>query len=349
MAGIEMHVVQRFLRGAVLRCGNGRVHGDGRARVRAPGQGRADVACVDDHVLVEARAFIAGELRPARLGGFERGALRCAWRVRHPRVGHFVRCDHAGACTGFDGHVAQGHALLHVHRADGGAAVFQHVAGAAVHADHADDVQDHVLGADAGCQRAVDGDRHGFRFALQQALRGQHVANFAGADAEGQRSERAMRGGVAVAAHDRHAGLGQAQFRCDHVDDAALGRLHVEQFDAVFGAVAGQRIDLGFRSLGEVVELAVGVSRRGRCGMVHGRLGAVRPARRDAACAQLGERLWRSHFMDQVQVDVQHRGRGVGLGNHDVRVPEFVEQGAWGGGHALVFRCFGACDKHAQH
>ncbi len=60
-----------------------------------------------------------------------------------------------------------------------------------------------------GLQRAVDADSEGLRRALQQALRGQHVLHFAGADAERQRAERAVRGGVAVAADHGHAGLRQ--------------------------------------------------------------------------------------------------------------------------------------------
>ena len=64
----------------------------------------------------------------------------------------------------------------------------------------------------------------GLRRALQQALRGQHVLHFAGADAERQRAERAVRGGVAVAADHRHAGLREALLRSDDVHDALLAR-----------------------------------------------------------------------------------------------------------------------------
>ena len=42
---------------------------------------------------------------------------------------------------------------------------------------------------------------------LQQALRGQHVADLGGADAEGQCAEGAVRAGVAVAADDGLARL----------------------------------------------------------------------------------------------------------------------------------------------
>ena len=73
-------------------------------------------------------------------------------------------------------------------------------------------------------QVAVDADLQRLRLVLQQGLRGQHVLDFAGADAEGQRAERAVRGRVAVAADDRHARLRQPKFRPDDVDDALVWR-----------------------------------------------------------------------------------------------------------------------------
>ena len=209
------------------------------------------------------------------------------------------------------------------------------MAGTAIDADHADRVQHDVLGAHAGGERAIDGDGHRLRPALQQALRGQHMADFAGADAEGQRTERTVRAGVAVAADDGHARQSEALLRRDHMDDAAVRRRHVEQLDAVVGAVARQRVHLRLGRLRVVRQFAVGAGgQRGR-GMVHRRLGAVRTARRQAARLQLGEGLRRGDLVDQVQVDVQHGGGGVGLGDHDVGVPQLVEQGAWCG-HAGV-------------
>ena len=105
--------------------------------------------------------------------------------------------------------------------------------GAAVDPDRPDHVQDQVLGVHARPKLALDRDRQCFRLALQQALGGHHVADFAGADAEGQCTERAVGGGVAVAADDGHAGLGQPEFRADHVHDAAMDAVEIEQLDAV--------------------------------------------------------------------------------------------------------------------
>ena len=55
----------------------------------------------------------------------------------------------AGPRAALDAHVADRHPLLHVERADGLAAVLEHVPGAAADADPGDQREDDVLGADA--------------------------------------------------------------------------------------------------------------------------------------------------------------------------------------------------------
>ena len=89
-------------------------------------------------------------------------------------------------------------------------------------------------------------DVHGFGSRLHQALGGQHVLDFASADAEGQRAERAVRGSVAIAADDGLAGLGDAKLRADDVHDALIFAVHVEQTHAVIRGnfVRGRRTGL---------------------------------------------------------------------------------------------------------
>ena len=100
------------------------------------------------------------------------------------------------------------------------------------------------LGVTPGAELARVGDPHRLRPLLDHALGRQHVLDLGGADAEGERAEGAVGGGVAVAADDRHAGLGDAQLRADHVDDALpLGAQRVDR-DAELLAVALQRFDL---------------------------------------------------------------------------------------------------------
>ena len=112
-----------------------------------------------------------------------------------------------------DGHVADRHPPFHVEPAHRLAGVLQHRARAAAEAEFGDDGQHHVLGRDASGQGAVDGDAHGARFSLEQRLGRQHMADLAGADAEGERAEGAVGRGVAVAADHGHARLGQPQLR----------------------------------------------------------------------------------------------------------------------------------------
>ena len=93
-------------------------------------------------------------------------------------------------------------------------------------------------------QLAVDVDRHPLRAGLGERLGGEHVLDLAGADAERERTEGAVGGGVAVAAHDRHPGLGAALLGPDHVHDALAGVAHRVVGDAELGRVAAQRVDL---------------------------------------------------------------------------------------------------------
>ena len=100
-----------------------------------------------------------------------------------------------------------------VRLADGLARVFDHVAGAAIGRDLADEIENQILGRDAAAELAIDPQFQRLRLELQQRLRRQHVLDFARANAERQRAERAVRGGVAVAANDRHARLRDAKLR----------------------------------------------------------------------------------------------------------------------------------------
>ena len=116
--------------------------------------------------------------------------------------------------------------------------------GAAGGADLADDRKDHILRGHARRQLAVDGDAHVLGFALDQRLRGEHMLDLARADAVRERAEGAVRGGVAVAADDGHAGEGKTLLGADDVDDALAAVELVEIFDAEVARVLGQRLDL---------------------------------------------------------------------------------------------------------
>ena len=63
------------------------------------------------------------------------------------------------------------------------------------------------------------------------------MRHFRRADAEGQRAQRAVRRGVAVAAHQGHAGLADALLRADDMDDALTLVAEIEQGDAALRCV----------------------------------------------------------------------------------------------------------------
>ena len=67
---------------------------------------------------------------------------------------------------------------LGVQGGNGFAGIFERIAGAAAKADFGDDGERHVFRGHARLQLAIDGDAHAFGLALQQALRGEHVADF---------------------------------------------------------------------------------------------------------------------------------------------------------------------------
>ena len=152
-------------------------------------------------------------------------------------------------------------------------------------------------------------------------MRGEHVFDFAGADAEGERAECAVRSGVAIAADHGHAGLGGAKFRSDDVADALMLGLHAEAGDAEFLAVVFELCDLVG---GDGSRMG---SERSVVGMEWSTVadGEVRAADFEAALAQAGEGLRRSDFVDQVKVDVEERGRARLLVD-DVGVPDFLTE-----------------------
>ena len=161
-----------------------------------------------------------------------------------------------------------------------------------------------------GCKLPFDADFKRLRFALQEALRGEDVFHFAGADAEGQRAERAVRGGVTVAADDGHAGLRDAQLRPDDVHDALMWAAQSVELHAELGAVLFEQFDLlaaHFVGKVEAREL-IAVERDGRDRMIDGADGLIGAADFQAARAQTGKGLRRGHFVDEVQIDVEDGG-----------------------------------------
>jgi hypothetical protein len=147
---------------------------------------------------------------------------------------------------------------------------------------------------------------------------------FRGADAESERAESTVSRGVAVSTDDGHAGLGDAEFRADYVDNSLLWRIDIEEFDTEFNAITSQHFHL---LGGDLVEDRQVAGCSGNV-MVDGRDGVPRLADLTAGNAQALKRLRRRDLVDEVEVDVKKRWLIGGFADY-VRVPEFFEKSAW--------------------
>src|SRR5258708_2987808 len=108
----------------------------------------------------------------------------------------------SGPGAALNGHVAKGQAGVHGQGANRFAGVLDDVAGASRYANLADDSENDVLGGNAFVTFSVDDNLHGLGFVLLHALRGQHMFDFARANAKSQSAERAVRRSVAVTANN---------------------------------------------------------------------------------------------------------------------------------------------------
>ena len=149
------------------------------------------------------------------------------------------------------------------------------------------------------------------------------MLHFAGADAEGQRAECTVRGGVAVAADHGHAGLGETELGTDDVDDALAVATAAVAADPEIAAIGFQ---LRYLAGGDFVhdrQRRIGRGRR----VVGGGDREVGAANFQATLAQALEGLRRSDLVDQMEVDIKQSGR-AGLLVDSMGVPEFFDDGA---------------------
>ena len=166
-----------------------------------------------------------------------------------------------------------------------------------------------------------------FDFGLDQRLRRQHVLDFRGADAVGERAERAVGRGVAVAADQRHAGQRKALLRADDVDDALALIELVVIFEIEEFRVLGEVGDLRRAFRIGIGQMAVGR----RHVVIDDEQRLVRRVHLAAGQPQAFERLRARHFVDDMAVDIDQAG-AVRLLLDQMIVPDFVVERA-GLGH----------------
>ena len=206
---------------------------------------------------------------------------------------------------------------------DGLAAVLDDVALAAAGAGVRDEGEDQVLGGDAVGQRPVDGDRHRLRLGLRQRLRGEHVLDLAGADAEGDRAERAVRGGVRVAADDRSCRAGSAR-----AAGRRRGRCPARRHRAgAAGRRTPRRCGAASRPGCGETGSAIGLS-RSSVGTLWSSVARVRSGRRTGrpASRRPVERLRAGDLVNEVQVDVEEVRLALCAAD-DVLVPDLLCKG----------------------
>lgn len=190
-------------------------------------------------------------------------------------------------------------------------------------ADLADHGEYDVLGRHAERQFAFDQHQHILHFLGDQALGGEHVLDLGSANTVSQSTECAVGRGVGVAADHRHARQGGTLLRANDVDDALAHVVHLELDNAVFIAVVVEGLDLQARDLVSNRFDAALALRRGRYVMVRGRDIGIDAPRLAPGQTQAFEGLRRSHFMDDVTVDVDQRRTIVALFDQ-MRIPELV-------------------------
>jgi hypothetical protein len=161
------------------------------------------------------------------------------------------------------------------------------------------------------------------------------MLDLAGADPEGERAERTMRRGVAVAADQRRAGQREAELGPDDMHDPLLHRGRVDIVDPELGRVATQRVEL-LRAfgIGDRQRHARGVDACGRRQIVVGhRQRKIGPPHPPSGDAQAFESLWAGHLVNKVAIDIDQAGAIVAPFD-DVRCPDLFVEGLRTGGHA---------------
>src|SRR6185369_968663 len=143
----------------------------------------------------------------------------------------FVRRYHASTCAALDTHIAERHPAFHRKVANSLAGVLDHASSATIGPNLVNNSERQIFSRRPVWQVALHQNLHRLRFRLRQALCCQHMLDFRCANPECESAERPVRACMTVAAHNRHAGLGQSKFRSNHMHDTLAPIADVVQRD----------------------------------------------------------------------------------------------------------------------
>ena len=189
-------------------------------------------------------------------------------------------------------------------------------------ADLRDNRKNDVFGRNALRQFAFDIDGHGLERLEAQRLRGHDVLDLGSADAKRHRTERTVRGGVRIAAHDGHARLRKAQYRSERMHHALIRIAERTQANTELLAVLLQRAQL--QRGGFVRIRAIDVNRGGVVVLRGDQL--IDMTRLATSQTQALERLRTGDLMHEHQVDVQQVGSPIATFAHQMIGPDFLGQ-----------------------
>ena len=159
--------------------------------------------------------------RDGFVGGF--GAVQFHARIHVFRRAR-IELKNAILAAGLDGHIGDGHAVVHGKRRRAGAVELHGAIRRAVETDFADAMKDHVLGHHAGLQFAFKPEMHGLGHFDEQLARAHDEAGVGVADAGGELVERARHARVRVGAEQNFARSRVAFGRQRRVADARVVR-----------------------------------------------------------------------------------------------------------------------------
>ncbi len=275
------------------------VNEDRLAGIDAPSDCRSNIRrIVSDDIIVNGIWVGCGGL-PSSHGGIPiraLGSIVAALQILESGIVG-IHVSHTGPTL--DGHVTNGHAFFLREGVECGAAVFVSVAETAVDSELTNNVKDHVLRINTGAQLAIHIDATDLGFADRHRLRGEHVTDLAGSDAESDSAEGAVGGRVGITAGNRVARLSDPLLRADDVNDALLTARKIEKLDPMIVAIFPKRLDHSIRK--SITEWLVALV--GRNDVVYGCKGAGRVENLQTQIPQHSECLWAGDLVDEVRAD----------------------------------------------